>query len=156
MAVSPDGTLLASSGNDAKILIWSIEDKEIKLPIEEHTGIVWDVAFSPSGKLLASGSLDKTVKISDVNTGKLRASLEHPSNVWSVCFSPTEESLVASGCFDNKVRVWNWKTRECVQTFSIGDSAIQNIDCTGMKLSGVTGLSQFQELFLAERGALFE
>jgi WD40 repeat protein len=155
VAFSPDSRFLASSSNDKCILIWSLANMELKERFNAHTEIVWDINYSQSGKFLVSGSSDNTVKIWNVNTHEFISLEGHTANVWSVCFSP-DEKFVVSGSFDNTVKIWDWRNKRCIQTLQMGEAANQNIDCTGMKINCVEGLSSFQEMFLMQLGAVKE
>jgi WD40 repeat protein len=155
VAFSPDLHFLASAGNDGNIIVWSLDDAREVKRFGRHAGIVWDVAYSRSGKYLVSGSLDTTVKVWDVRAEDVVSLEGHEKTVWSVCFSPDEE-LVVSGSFDNTLKIWDWKNKRCVEDIPMGESCNGNFDCRGMKLNGVDTLSQLQEKFLIERGAVRE
>ncbi|MFG1925729.1 Hsp70 family protein [Cryptosporangium sp. NPDC048952] len=65
IAFSPDGKVLASSGNDNRILLWDLDgDRQIGAPVKRaaKTGTwITGLAFSADGEHLASSSTDKTV-----------------------------------------------------------------------------------------------
>jgi hypothetical protein len=68
VAVSPDGKLLASCGNDNLVKVWSMSDGSLVKALEGHTRHVYNVAFHPSGKFLVSGDLLGIVKQWDVGS----------------------------------------------------------------------------------------
>jgi WD40 repeat protein len=63
MAMSPDGTQIASGDNDGSIRLWEVSGGNQLQELEAHLKPVSAVAFSPDGKLLVSASGDKTVKL---------------------------------------------------------------------------------------------
>jgi WD40 repeat protein len=104
---SPDGSRLASCGEDMTVRLWSTQTGELLHTIQGHEGAVMGVDFSYDGRLLASCSEDKTVRLWDARTGTpLRTLRGHHSAVWTVAFSP-DNSLLASCSNDERVLIWD-------------------------------------------------
>ncbi|KAL0960504.1 hypothetical protein HGRIS_005542 [Hohenbuehelia grisea] len=111
VAVSRDGTRIASASDDGTIRIWDAKTGEIcGAPLMGHTDSVMSVAFSPDGSQLVSGSVDDTVRVWNVQTGQedMAPLRGHTSWVRSVAFSQDGTRIVSGA--DYTVRVWDAKT----------------------------------------------
>ena len=107
LALSSDGSTLASSSNDDTIRLWDVPSGQLKATLKGHTAKISSVAFSPDGSTLASGSYDYTVRLWDVASGQLKATFEgHTHWIGSVSFSPDGATL-ASSSWGATVRLWD-------------------------------------------------
>lgn len=134
---SPDGTHLASGGNDNLLNIWDIQTclsssnpgglqtsqnsfSQPKYQFRQHQAAVKALAWSPHEKnilLSGGGSLDKTIKIWNINTGNLVNSIETTSQICSIVWSNYEkEFLVAQGYNDNILSLYKYPSLNCVKT----------------------------------------
>ncbi|MCA9118123.1 MAG: WD40 repeat domain-containing protein, partial [Planctomycetaceae bacterium] len=62
VALSPDGTLVATCGNDLVVRIWSAETGELLHELTGHERHIYNLAFSPDGSALVSGDLTGVLK----------------------------------------------------------------------------------------------
>jgi WD40 repeat protein len=114
VAISPDGTIIASGSRNNSIILWdAATGKPALAPLEGHTGSINSLAFSPDGGTLVSGSADGTLRRWNPATGEpMGEPLEgHDDAVWSVAFSP-DGAQIASGSADTTVRLWDAATGE--------------------------------------------
>ena len=103
---SPDGRLLASCGEDAKVIVWDFARRKRLATFTDHTDWVVAIAFSPDGKWLATGSFDKTIIVWDMTRFEKVAMLnEHQSHVTGLAFSH-DGRLLASMSESNMI-LWN-------------------------------------------------
>ena len=70
IAVSPDGTQVATCGNDHKVRLWSLADGKAQMDLPGHSRPVYRVAYTADGKHLVSADLMGLIIQWDVRTGK--------------------------------------------------------------------------------------
>ena len=67
MTYSPDGTMIATGGDDGKVKLWTVKNALCFVTFTEHTAKVTALAFSPKkGNAVLSASLDGTVRAYDL------------------------------------------------------------------------------------------
>jgi cytochrome c len=70
LAVSRDGTLVASGGTEGAIELWRPDGGTLLRTLYAHHGPVWALALTPDGQSLLSGGLDGVVRVWDIAAGR--------------------------------------------------------------------------------------
>jgi len=119
---SPNGTQLASGGNDNLLNIWSMEQERPQFTFEDHQAAVKAISWCPwTPNLLASGggTADKTIKFWNTNTGVLLESVDTDSQVCSLLWSTQRKELLSSHGFSkNQLTLWKYPTMQKVVEFT--------------------------------------
>ena len=109
VAVSDDGTRLATAGYDRTIQVFELApDGTAKLlhTLRDHSDTIYALAFQPGGLLLASAAGDRAVKVWDVLTGTRLYTLGESTDwLYALAWNPDGRHLAAAGV-DRSVRVW--------------------------------------------------
>jgi WD40 repeat protein len=97
LAFDPSGRLLASAGEDRRIVLWQVDSgRHTGLPGHHQT--VESLAFSPDGRTLASGGADAQVLLWQVRTASRLLTLSaHTGPIRRVAFSPDGRTLASGG-----------------------------------------------------------
>ena len=113
IAVSPDGLMLASSGNDRAVQLRNLQTGE-RLPAPQvFHGSIPVLAFSPDKRTLAVTTTEKTL-LWDVRTASIRETLTpegKPLTMSALAFSPDGKWL-AMGSYSGSIDLWDTATRQ--------------------------------------------
>ena len=110
VAVSTDGTWLATACEDGTARIWDAATGQLRATLTGHTDHVRAVAIAPDGTWLATASDDRTARIWDAATGQLRATLTgHSGWVAAVAIAP-DGTWLATASNDRSARIWDAAT----------------------------------------------
>lgn len=121
---SPDGSMLASAGNDRTVHVIDPTSGESLFVFKNHKGEVEGLDWSPDGKMLASASWDKTTRVWDPLTGEQFAVLQgHKKAHSGVAWSPDGTHL-ATISYDYSLIIWDtatWKPVFVIEKAHDGD-----------------------------------
>ncbi len=114
VAVSPDGSLIATGNRDGSISTWSATGMPLAGNVPGHHLAIEEMAFTPDGRWLVSGSDDGAVLVWDLidpeNVPAPELLGETTGIVWSVAVSP-DGTLAASASEDGTIRLWDLELR---------------------------------------------
>uniref|UniRef100_A0A7S1TZ58 CDC20/Fizzy WD40 domain-containing protein n=1 Tax=Phaeomonas parva TaxID=124430 RepID=A0A7S1TZ58_9STRA len=114
---SPDGSYLASGGNDNLLCVWDAasvgrSSSRAFHTLTDHQAAVKALAWSPHERnLLASGggTADRSIKFWNAATGAMLSSIDTGSQVCALRWNPHEKEILSShGFADNQLSLWKY------------------------------------------------
>ena len=139
------GKLLAFGGDDERIRLWDIEQKNfVRTFPQQHNDWVRGVAFSPDRTHLATICQSGLVQLWDVQSETLQKSLANAGRgAQQVVFHPDGQSLAVCG-FDANVKIYDLKTGSVSKTLAAHGTSCRTIafspDGTLLAVGGRTGV----------------
>ncbi len=129
VAVSSDGSTIATGGADSQVRVWDAHSGKLRLPPLSHSNYVSALAFSPDGTILASGDYAAQIMLWDLATGRLVRRMPMNDIVLRLSWAPDGRTLVAGSARDwsNQPRavIWNVGTGRMVgEPMRHGDSLL--------------------------------
>ena len=129
MAVSADGSLLATSNWSGNIYFWTLAEGRSPGRLWRDSEIL-AMQFAPDGLTLAAGYGDHSAVIWRLDGGKaLHILAGHTDRVISVAYSPNSR-LLATGSWDQTVRLWDADSGELLQTLESHTGRIVQVSFT--------------------------
>ncbi|KAM3569677.1 hypothetical protein VYU27_008235 [Nannochloropsis oceanica] len=135
---SPDGTTLASGGNENFLCLWdasmmeSVTTTAPRLCLKEHQAAVKALAWCPfQRRLLASGggTLDRTIKFWNTHTGSLLNSVDTGSQVCALLWSQHNKELVSShGFSENQLCLWKYPSMAKIKELKGHTARVLHLD----------------------------
>lgn len=122
VAISPDGQILASKGNENTVKIWNLLTGQLLHTITEDFGGSNPLTISPDGQILAGG------KLWQLSTGKSLSTVS--LSMWmavSVAFSPDGQLLTVK-YWEDDIIVWHLPTNQKLRSLSGYASRDYNIE----------------------------
>ena len=160
VAFSPDGQLLASCGQDGRVLVRNMDSLTASTQMGGFPHWVVGLAFSPDGQYLAYGgasgftSTVGPIEIWNVTSNQLERALPgHSAGCWSLDFQESS-GMLASASFDNTVKLWNPQTGLLVNTLYGHTDAVLSVDFNPhQNLLASSGIDYSVRLWDSETGS---
>jgi WD40 repeat protein len=136
---SPDGRLIATSGQNGSVVIWDARTAAMRVRVPDLGTVVDDVAFSPDGRMLATAARDGRARIIDTASGKILAVLRGSDKaVYRVVFASDGTVLTAGE--DGLIREWSVRGQLVRVIANLGDAILGlDINGTGDLLAAAVG-----------------
>lgn len=120
MAVSNDGTMLASGSIGGELKVWRLDTGKCLRKIDAHSrSTVSCLAFSPDGSQVLTGAHDGTSREFGLRTAKMLKEFTGHSSYVSCCAysTGTSKPLVVTGSGDGTVRLFDRKSLDVLRIF---------------------------------------
>jgi len=124
VAVHPQLPHVLTSSDDMSIKLWDWEKNwACNQVFEGHAHYVMMTQWNPKDNtIFASCSLDRSIKVWGITGGNSNAHFTlsgHQKGVNCVEYAPTgEKPYLISGADDRTVRIWDYQTKQCIQTLT--------------------------------------
>jgi WD40 repeat protein len=142
IAFSPDGTLLASVGDDLSLRLWRIETTDQPTAVYGHTGRIGSVAFSPQRPppegdtteryLLISGAWDRTAILYEIAIESGAVSAQQQLEQYAAIVEPVTFSLtghlLALGIGEGVVQIRRTATLDIQHTLILDGLRVTALD----------------------------
>lgn len=154
---SHDGQRLISISYDETLRIWDVESGELLATWQQLGSGYVALAVHPTGAMLAVSCIDHSIRLLEMSSGRCLAELQgHSLHAISLAFHPTKPLLASAGA-DETIRLWDISSA-ALETGQTG--CLHTLQAptpyAGMKISGVTGISEGQKAALRALGAVEE
>jgi len=161
----PDGRRVISSSFDQTLCLWDGIDGVLLASWPSQNTTYLALAVHPYGKLLAAGGRDHITRLVAVDTGEVIAALHgHRRTVEAVGFAPMvgndppgDAWLLATAGHDETIKLWDLTAVDMASGAAVCLATLQAPGpYAGMKITGVTGISEAQKAALTALGAVEE
>ncbi|GAU21803.1 hypothetical protein TSUD_176480 [Trifolium subterraneum] len=124
---SSDGKLLASAGEDKKVVLWNMDTLRTDTTPEEHKLVITDVRFRPNSSQLATSSCDKSVRLWDAAnpTYCVQEYSGHSSAIMSLDFHPKKTDIFCFCDSENEIRYYHIASSSCTRVSKGGSAKVR-------------------------------
>ncbi len=138
LATSPDGKILASSGDDGGINLWTLERGHFNQTFLEHSTNILSLAITPDSERLVSGGLDG-IRVWDLQKKRPLYTLVRFDHLTYALGVHPNNYLLASGDSKGQVKFWDLRTARPVSGFLAHDQRVNSLAFTANGTILITG-----------------
>ncbi len=121
VAMSPDGSLIATANWDRVVRVWNAKTREKIGELVGHGDQVNSIAFSADGKQILTASNDRSARLWDVGARKEIGQFQgHERFVNSARFSPDSRNVLTASD-DKTARIWDTATYQEIGRLDAGE-----------------------------------
>lgn len=119
LAITTDGKILASAGDDWRITLWDLKTEQETKTLVGHSERINHIVMTPDDRCIISSSFDNSLKFWHLRTGLELSTLlsVNPDLIDALAISPDGTQAVA-GYWDGTVRIWDLRSYEEAHIFS--------------------------------------
>jgi len=138
LALSPDGSRLASGAEDGLIVVWNAATAQETRRLIGHSDLVRGINFNADGNLLISASYDDTARIWDLNNWEELIRLEgHSDDLRDAAFA-VDGSGVLTTSGDGSVGIWRISfDPDAIRTWIASERYLRELTCAERLQYGV-------------------
>lgn len=134
VALSPDGSKMAVSCSDKKLITYNINDASVLRNVDAHLNYVYGVDWSVNNDIATCGD-DKLIKLWDTTGTLIRTFSGHTQSVRCVRFTPDGTKIVSCSR-DNSIKIWDVSSGNLLKTLNGHTKVVRQVDISddGTKL----------------------
>jgi len=121
LAYSPDGTVIATGGDDGKVKLWTTKNCLCFVTFTDHTAQISDLKFIPKkGNAVISASLDGTVRAFDLVKYRCFRVMQaqKPTQFSSLAVDQSGDIICAGAVDPFNIYVWSLRTGQLIDMLS--------------------------------------
>jgi WD40 repeat protein len=106
IAITPNGALVVTGGNDGLIRVWDARNGRLLHKLAGHSGGFKALAVSPDSRTLASAGADLVTKLWSLTTGRELMTMSRSVAIGRLRFLPDGRSILCADSSSRGVRLW--------------------------------------------------
>ncbi|MBD0361216.1 MAG: WD40 repeat domain-containing protein [Coleofasciculus sp. C3-bin4] len=142
IAITPDGQMMLSGGNDRIITVRHLGTGKILRTLTRHSDSIYALCLSQDGQIIASGGRDKTLKVWNlqpisksnsisptsriIGEGLMYTFTGHSESINCIAMTPNGKMLV-SGSEDNTLMLWNLQKHQYICTLEGHEAGVKSV-----------------------------